>query len=73
MRMLGLPAFVPPWYPLLRLPINVVRSAVDMTVPGGMDRAARRGQREQQALLRTMIGDSRAAIGESAAHVSRVA
>jgi hypothetical protein len=73
MRMLGLPAFVPPWYPLLRLPINVVRSALDMTVPGGMDRAARRGQREQQALLRTMIGDSHAAIGESAAHVSRVA
>jgi len=46
---------------------------VDMTVPGGMDRAARRGQREQQALLRTMIGDSHVAIGESAAHVSRVA
>lgn len=73
MRMLGLPAFVPPWYPLLKMPINVVRSALDMTVPGGMDRAARRGQLEQQALLRTMIGESGVAIGDSAAHVSEVA
>lgn len=70
MRMLGLPAFVPPWYPVLRLPLNVVRSALDMTLPGGMDRAARRGQREQAALLRTMIGESEVAIGDSATHVS---
>lgn len=73
MRMLGLPAFVPPWYPLMRLPVNVVRSVVDMTIPGGMERAALRGQREQAALLRTMIGESDVAIGDSAAHVSRVA
>jgi hypothetical protein len=39
-------------------------------LPGGMDRAARRGQREQAALLRTMIGESEVAIGDSAAHVS---
>ncbi|KAA0108750.1 oxygenase MpaB family protein [Mycolicibacterium sp. P9-22] len=70
MRMLGLPAFVPPWYPLLKLPVNVARSAVDLVLPGGMDRAARRGQREQTALLRTMIGESEVAIGDSAAHVS---
>ena len=70
MRMLGLPAFVPPWYPLLKLPVNVARSAVDLVLPGGMDRAARRGQREQAALLRTMIGESEVAIGDSAAHVS---
>jgi hypothetical protein len=73
MKMLGLPAYVPPWYPLMRLPVNVVRSVVDIAAPGGMERAARRGQREQLALLRTMIGDSAATIGESAAHVSRVA
>ncbi|MDX1873032.1 oxygenase MpaB family protein [Mycolicibacterium sp. 120266] len=73
MRMLGLPAYVPPWYPLLRLPVNVARSVVDMTVPGGMERAARRGAREQHALLRTMIGGAQAEIGESAEHVSRVA
>jgi hypothetical protein len=70
MRMLGLPAFVPPWYPLLKLPVNMARSAVDLVLPGGMDRAARRGQREQAALLRTMIGESEVAIGDSAAHVS---
>jgi hypothetical protein len=73
MRMLGLPAYVPPWYPLLRLPVNIARSVVDMAIPGGMERAARRGQREQRALLRTMIGEGEAAIGESAEHVSRVA
>ncbi|KRD20663.1 hypothetical protein ASE48_02395 [Mycobacterium sp. Root265] len=71
MRMLGLPAFVPPWYPLLKLPVNVARSAVDLALPGGMDRAARRGQREQATLLRTMIGESQVAVGDSAAHVSR--
>lgn len=70
MRMLGLPAFVPPWYPLLKLPVNMARSAVDLVLPGGMDRAARRGQREQENLLRTMIGETEVAIGDSAAHVS---
>lgn len=73
MKALGLPAYVPPWYPLMRLPVNVVRSCVDLATPGGMDRAARRGEQEQLALLRTMIGSGEAAIGESAAHVSRVA
>lgn len=72
MRMLGLPAFVPPWYPLLKLPVNVARSALDMTLPGGMDRAARRGEREQAALLRIMIGESEVAVGDSASHVSKV-
>lgn len=73
MRMLGLPAFVPPWYPLIKLPVNVARSALDMALPGGLDRAALRGRREQASLLRTMIGESAVAIGDSAAHVSRVA
>jgi hypothetical protein len=71
--MLGLPAHVPPWYPLMRLPVNVIRSVIAMAAPGGMERAALRGQREQLALLRTMIGDGEVAIGESAVHVSRVA
>ena len=73
MRMLGLPAFVPPWYPLLKLPVNVVRSAVDLTLPGGMDRAARRGDRQQHALLSTMMGESDVAIGDSATSVNQVA
>jgi hypothetical protein len=73
MRALGLPAYVPPWYPLLRIPVNMARSVAALTLPGGMERAAARGQREQEALLHTMIGDSEATIGESAAHVSSVA
>ena len=65
MRLLGLPAYVPPWYPLLKLPVNVARSVVDLALPGGMDRAARRGQREQAALLRTMVGESEVGVGDS--------
>ncbi|MBB5163804.1 oxygenase MpaB family protein [Mycobacterium sp. AZCC_0083] len=72
MRALGL-AYVPPWYPILRIPLNVTRSVAALTIPGGMERAATRGQREQEDLLHTMIGDSEAAIGDSAAHVVRVA
>jgi hypothetical protein len=72
MRALGL-AYVPPWYPLLRVPVNVTRSVAAMTLPGEMKRAVTRGQRQQETLLRTMIGDSEARIGDSAAHVSRVA
>jgi hypothetical protein len=72
MRALGL-AYVPPWYPILRIPLNVTRSVAALTLPGGMKRAADRGQREQEDLLHTMIGDGEATIGDSAAHVSRVA
>jgi hypothetical protein len=73
MRTLGLPAYVPPWYPLLRLPVNAIRSVAAMLLPGGMDRAAARGDREQKALLRTVIGEQGATIGASATHMSSVA
>lgn len=73
MRALGLPAYVPPWYPMVRMPVNVARSVAALGVPGGMDRAAARGWREQEALLRTIIGDGPATVGDSAAHVGRVA
>ena len=72
MRALGL-SYTLPWYPLLRIPANVTRSVVALTLPGRMEHAAARGQREQKTLLHTMIGDSEATIGDSAAHVSRVA
>ncbi len=71
---LGLPSYALPWYPLLRLPVNLARSATALGLPGGMARADQRGQREHAQLLRTMTGeDAPATIGESAAHVSRVA
>ncbi len=73
MRALGLPAYVLPWYPMVKLPVNLARSAAALLRPGGLDRAAQRGEREQKALLHRMIGDSAATIGESAAYVSRVA
>ena len=73
MRALGLPPYMPPWYPLLRIPVNMTRSVAALTMPGGRDRAAARGQREQEALLHTIIGDGKATIGDSAAHMGRVA
>ncbi|MGB3333987.1 MAG: oxygenase MpaB family protein [Mycobacterium sp.] len=72
MRKLGLPVFVLPWYPLLRLPVNLVRSAAALALPGGRDRAARRGRREQEAFMRTMMGAEDTTIGASA-HVMAVA
>ena len=72
MRALGL-SYTLPWYPLLRIPVNVARSVAALTLPGGMDRAVARGEREQKTLLHTMIGDSGATIGDSVARVSRVA
>lgn len=72
MRRLGLPAFVPPWYQLTRMPINLLRSAAALTLPGGVERAAARGRRERDAFMRTMMGDADTTIGASA-HVLRVA
>lgn len=72
MRDLGLP-YALPWYPLLRIPLNVSRSVAALTVPGGMTHADARGLREQEAFLRTVSGHGSATIGESAAHVSHVA
>jgi hypothetical protein len=73
MRALGLPTYMPPWYPLLRIPVNVTRSIAALSLPGGRDRAAARGQRQQNVLLHTIIGDGEPTIGDSAAHVNRVA
>jgi hypothetical protein len=64
---------VPPWYPIVKLPVNLVRSVAAVARRGGVDRVAARGAREQKALLHTIIGDREATIGESAAHVDRVA
>jgi hypothetical protein len=73
MRTLGLPAYMPPWYPLIRIPVNGIRSIVEQMMPGGLERSAQRGQREQETLLHTMIGENVATIGASAAHVRGVA
>lgn len=72
MRALGLRPQVP-WYPLLRLPVNLTRSVAAAALPGGIARATARGDRQHKALMRTIIGDAGATIGESADPVSTVA
>ncbi|WP_181725206.1 oxygenase MpaB family protein [Nocardia gipuzkoensis] len=73
MRELGLPAYMPPWYPMLRIPVNIVRSALARVLPGGLERATVRGRREQEAFLRTLVGTETAVIGASAQHVGHAA
>ncbi|EUA42446.1 hypothetical protein I553_6306 [Mycobacterium xenopi 4042] len=34
MRTLGLPTYVPPWYPVLRIPVNTARSIAALALPG---------------------------------------
>src|SRR5690606_25342712 len=72
MRALGLKPHLP-WYPALRLPMNLARSAAAVALPGGLVRATARGEREHRALMRTIIGDDEATIGASAEQVSHVA
>ncbi|MFW0782879.1 oxygenase MpaB family protein [Gordonia sp. CPCC 206044] len=69
MRSLGLPAFSLPWYPVVRLPVNLVESIAAMTLPGGRRRAADRGERRSQRFMRTMVSDG-AAIGAAANHIT---
>ena len=67
MRRLGLPAYIPPWYPVLRIPFNLTRTGLARLLPGGVDRIARAGYGQQQAFISTLIGPTaNAAIGTSA-------
>lgn len=66
MAELGVPS-VFPWYPILRTPVNLVKS-VAAQLPGGRARAAARGDRAQAKMMRIML-DERATIGQSAAHL----
>ncbi len=73
MRILGLPAYVPPWYPALRIPINLGRSAYVHLSRNGRDRAEVLGRRDQEAFLRRLIGETTATIGESAPQLDKTA
>lgn len=53
MRQLGLKPRILPWYPLIRFPINVVRSTFK-ELPGALDVAAAHGDRERRAFLSRM-------------------
>lgn len=63
MSQLGLPALVVPWYPLMRLPINTINSTAAL-LPGGRQRASRRG-RESQIRFVTAMTAAPAVIGET--------
>jgi hypothetical protein len=73
MRQLGLPTRMPPWYPALKLPVNLTRSGLALAVPGGRDRQARSGLRRQRAFVHTLTGPKTAVLGESASYASRAA
>ncbi|WP_040792534.1 oxygenase MpaB family protein [Nocardia paucivorans] len=73
MRQLGIRPYMPPWYPLLRIPINLTRSIANHLVPGARLRAERRGLREQEAFQRRLVGSGTAAVGQSAQHLQDTA
>lgn len=66
MRELGVPSALP-WYPALRIPYHLVESVFNQ-LPGGRERAARRGDVSQAKFMRTL--NEEAAVGHSAAHVT---
>ncbi|MEV0358154.1 oxygenase MpaB family protein [Nocardia sp. NPDC050697] len=71
MRTLGLPAHLP-WYPALRIPVNLARSALVRVLPGGTGRAAVRGRSEQEDFLRLLTGAAEATIGGAAPPHARI-
>ncbi|MFF2082418.1 oxygenase MpaB family protein [Nocardia sp. NPDC058176] len=71
MRALGLPTVIVPWYPAIRIPANVVRSATRL-LPGGLDRAAIRGAREQDRFMRTLVSNG-PTVGAAAARLTHAA
>ncbi|MFI5718441.1 oxygenase MpaB family protein [Nocardia sp. NPDC051750] len=73
MRKLGLWPYMPPWYPALRLPVNLARSAATRISPAARRRAEERGQREQAAFKRLLVGSGPAEVGRSAHHLQATA
>lgn len=66
MKELGVPSTLP-WYPALRIPYHLVESVFNQ-LPGGRERAARRGDASQAKFMRML--NEEAAIGHSAQHVT---
>ncbi|WP_328394815.1 oxygenase MpaB family protein [Nocardia sp. NBC_00416] len=73
MRKLGLWPYMPPWYPLLRLPVNLARTAAIRISPAARARAEERGLREQEAFQRLLVGSGPATVGMSAHHLQATA
>jgi hypothetical protein len=63
MRELGLPAYILPWYPLLKLPLNLAWHLAHRILPGGRDRLIRNGRAAQEALVRQHFGQEAQTVG----------
>lgn len=73
MRKLGLWPYMPPWYPALRVPVNLARSAATRVSPAARQRAEERGLREQAAFKKMLVGSGPADVGMSAHHLQATA
>lgn len=63
MYRLGLPTRVLPWYPAMRLPVNLARSVTIRAFPGTADYFAARGRLAQESFLRTLVGTCDVEVG----------
>ncbi|TNC91991.1 MAG: hypothetical protein CSH36_06840 [Thalassolituus sp.] len=68
MRVLGLPGWVVPWYPMVFTPCNFLAQSVIRLFPGGRDWLARRGRRAQEEMLTILFGSARPDIIQLAEH-----
>ncbi|MFI1920194.1 oxygenase MpaB family protein [Nocardia sp. NPDC020380] len=74
MRQLGLPGYMPPWYPVAKFPVNLARSGAGILVPGWRTRQARAGLRAQHEFMSTLIGPTEdGSIGGSVNYIGHAA
>ncbi|MHA7833624.1 MAG: oxygenase MpaB family protein [Algiphilus sp.] len=67
MRHLGLPAWMPPWYPLLSAPATFGWHLAHRLLPGGRARLARRGRKAHEALVALHFAGQQRALARPAA------
>src|SRR5690606_11754339 len=73
MRKLGLWPYMPPWYPALRVPVSLARSAATRVSPAARQRAEERGLREQASFKKLLVGSGPADVGMAAHHLQATA
>lgn len=67
MRNLGLPAWMPPWYPLLSAPATFGWHVAHRLLPGGRKRLAQRGRRAHEALVALHFAGQQQGLADPAA------
>lgn len=73
MGRLGLPTYMPPWYPMIKIPINVLRTTTNFALPGGRHRQARQGLRQQYEFMHALSTAGHTTIGHSASYIGHAA